>query len=906
MSSVPRSARLKATDTQASATIHLAETSTLPPELIQSPMNKRYKRRAAAAPVQEQPAAKSAKKAPKSAVQKTNTKKRPTRPVSTGDVLAALPQEIFDLIVDNIKDSNTLSRLSRTCKKYHSLVKPQLYKRISVQVSFHAHIPRFIRTLEPLLTVAQRKELKKVGKYKGQREDYPKIDIHEKPEIANHVRQIFFDTGDPGQSHRQIIDRYVEETLKTLTNLEVVETRVLNESVAESLAALKSLQALHLPSVKWQKGALKPLNTIQNLKHLYLETDGFHDDADLENPLQTLIFNSRSTLRSLHLKTTFGSLYCLDNWQKMIQASGTPSNQTHHLISLKSFSLTRTSIDLTLHNALVRIIDFVGLEELSLDDLGGDTAPLFQHLGSEYSAAQGRDVKLRTLTLDMTRHDSGMSRDVKRAIFDAKYRFLSSFDALTSLELVDYSQSRAEVPQPELTDKLLEPILKHKNLTRLSFLFNELDENKIPYLSAAALAKIIATLPKLQHLQFAPKDCDIEGIAKVLARATNLRSINLFPTRHFFKLDYTQRDEKRLETLTTILQAALSRDSHSNGKDFEWEEHSKLRRVDINHHKWEVASKFGKRQKGMKKPDKFKVEGNSQREVMYRDITDSERPWLYESGFDLGFAWMNKVANDLDLDKKGFEQRNWHVYLSILAKPSLITSTPGRSAALRFAQKYPVVLLARRPESYESTLADVKKAGGRAIGISADVSDPASLKKAFEGISKELPDSKLAAAIYNAGGGFSRRPFLEATEDDLNASIDGSIRAFFHFAQATLPHLLDAVPDSPYPPTLIITGATASVRGTALFGVFAAGKWAQRALGQSLAREYGPKGVHVAHAIIDGVIDIPRTRGLSVNNGAEDGKISPDAIAESYWNLHTQHRSAFSHEIDIRPYVERF
>ncbi|KAM0558104.1 hypothetical protein ACHAPJ_005271 [Fusarium lateritium] len=232
----------------------------------------------------------------------------------------------------------------------------------------------------------------------------------------------------------------------------------------------------------------------------------------------------------------------------------------------------------------------------------------------------------------------------------------------------------------------------------------------------------------------------------------------------------------------------------------------------------------------------------------------------------------------------------------------------GRSTALRFAQKYPVVLLARRPESYESTLADVKKAGGKAIGISADVSDPASLKKAFEQISKELPDSKLAAAIYNAGGGHAKKPFLELTEDDLNASIDGSItsRAFFHFAQASLPLLHEAVPDSPYPPSLIITGATASVRGTAQFSTFAAGKWAQRAIGQSIAREYGPKGVHVAHAVIDGVIDIPRTKGYNVNNGAEDGKISPDAIAEAYWNLHTQHRSAFTHEIDIRPYVEKW
>ncbi|KAK6723738.1 hypothetical protein QX201_002549 [Fusarium graminearum] len=231
----------------------------------------------------------------------------------------------------------------------------------------------------------------------------------------------------------------------------------------------------------------------------------------------------------------------------------------------------------------------------------------------------------------------------------------------------------------------------------------------------------------------------------------------------------------------------------------------------------------------------------------------------------------------------------------------------GRSVALRFAQKYPVVLFARRPESYESTVADVEKAGGKAIGITADVADPASLKKAFDDINKQFPNSHLAAAVYNVGsGGFAKKPFLEQTEKDLDASIDGSIRSFFHFAQATIPHLLEAVPESHYPPTLILTGATASIKGSPQFSTFAAGKWGQRAMHQSLAREFGPKGVHVAHAIIDGVIDIPRTKEWAANDGADDGKISPDAIAEAYWNLHTQHRSAFTQEIDIRPYVEKW
>jgi NAD(P)-dependent dehydrogenase (short-subunit alcohol dehydrogenase family) len=104
-------------------------------------------------------------------------------------------------------------------------------------------------------------------------------------------------------------------------------------------------------------------------------------------------------------------------------------------------------------------------------------------------------------------------------------------------------------------------------------------------------------------------------------------------------------------------------------------------------------------------------------------------------------------------------------------------------------------------------------------------------------------------------------------------------KGFYLFAQATLPLLLDAVPTSPHPPSLIITGATASLRGSATMSSFASGKFALRATGQSLAREFGPKGVHVAHAIIDGVIDIPRTQDWPVNGGVEDGKINSDAVS---------------------------
>lgn len=108
-------------------------------------------------------------------------------------------------------------------------------------------------------------------------------------------------------------------------------------------------------------------------------------------------------------------------------------------------------------------------------------------------------------------------------------------------------------------------------------------------------------------------------------------------------------------------------------------------------------------------------------------------------------------------------------------------------------------------------------------------------------------------------------------------SADGDVyrRGGFNFAKNTLPLLLKAT-GLEYPPTLIFTGATASLKGSAQFAAFSTGKFALRALAQSLAREFGPKGVHVSHVIVDGVIDIPRTKAWKFEH--EDAKLSPDAV----------------------------
>ena len=108
-----------------------------------------------------------------------------------------------------------------------------------------------------------------------------------------------------------------------------------------------------------------------------------------------------------------------------------------------------------------------------------------------------------------------------------------------------------------------------------------------------------------------------------------------------------------------------------------------------------------------------------------------------------------------------------------------------------------------------------------------------------------------------------------------------SSRGAFLFSQHVLPLLLNSTtmpsPQLPHPPTLIFTGATAAIKGSAMTSAFSTGKFALRSLTQSLAKEFGPKGIHVCHAIVDGVIDTPKTKGFM--EGVEGGKISPEAVS---------------------------
>jgi NADP-dependent 3-hydroxy acid dehydrogenase YdfG len=222
----------------------------------------------------------------------------------------------------------------------------------------------------------------------------------------------------------------------------------------------------------------------------------------------------------------------------------------------------------------------------------------------------------------------------------------------------------------------------------------------------------------------------------------------------------------------------------------------------------------------------------------------------------------------------------------------------GAAVARRFAKEgYAVALMARRAESLREIEQSIVAAGGKAISVAVDAADAASVAAAFADVRARLGDPEVF--VHNASA-FQRGSVLDLTPEQVESCWRVSCLGAFLAVREVAPAMVARGRG-----TVLLTGATASLRGSAGFASFAIGKFGLRAFGQSLARELHPKGVHVAHVIIDGQIDTPSLRAMMPGRAAET-MLSPDAIAETYWQLHRQDRTAWTQELDIRPAVENF
>jgi NAD(P)-dependent dehydrogenase (short-subunit alcohol dehydrogenase family) len=224
----------------------------------------------------------------------------------------------------------------------------------------------------------------------------------------------------------------------------------------------------------------------------------------------------------------------------------------------------------------------------------------------------------------------------------------------------------------------------------------------------------------------------------------------------------------------------------------------------------------------------------------------------------------------------------------------------GGAIARRFAREgFTACVVRRNADKLVPLVERIAAEGGRARAFGTDARKEEAMVALVETIEREI--GAIEAAVFNVGGNVSF-PIRETT-----ARVYYKVWEMACFAGFLLGREAAKVMVPRGRGTILFTGASASLRGRAGFAAFSGAKHALRALAQSMAKELGPQGIHVAHVVIDGAIDtewirqnFPQRAALK----AQDGILDPDAIAENYWTIHQQPRSAWTHELDLRPWTE--
>ena len=226
----------------------------------------------------------------------------------------------------------------------------------------------------------------------------------------------------------------------------------------------------------------------------------------------------------------------------------------------------------------------------------------------------------------------------------------------------------------------------------------------------------------------------------------------------------------------------------------------------------------------------------------------------------------------------------------------------GGAIARRFAREGYIACVTRRSaDKLAPLVAQIEAAGGKAVPFGSDARNEDEVIKLVEHIEREI--APIEVAVFNIGGNV-RFGITETTTRVYTKVWEMGALAGFLMGREVAKVMLPRERGS-----IFFTGATASLRGRDGFAAFAGAKHALRALAQSMARELGPKGIHVAHLVIDGAIDTAFIRDTFPERyklKEKEGIVNPDAIAEAYWQLHTQPKNAWTHEMDLRPWMEPF
>jgi NAD(P)-dependent dehydrogenase (short-subunit alcohol dehydrogenase family) len=230
----------------------------------------------------------------------------------------------------------------------------------------------------------------------------------------------------------------------------------------------------------------------------------------------------------------------------------------------------------------------------------------------------------------------------------------------------------------------------------------------------------------------------------------------------------------------------------------------------------------------------------------------------------------------------------------------------GGAIARRFARGgYTACVTRRSLEALQPLVEQIRAEGGVAHGFASDARKEEEVVALVEQIESTV--GPIEVLVFNIGANVPCSILDETARKYFKIWEMACFGGFLNGREVARRMVKRASPERRQ--TILFTGATASLRGASGFAAFAGAKHALRALAQSMARELGPLGIHVAHTVIDGAIDTEFIRSNFPQRYAlkdQDGILNPEHIAESYWMLHQQPRDAWTHELDLRPYMEKF
>lgn len=231
----------------------------------------------------------------------------------------------------------------------------------------------------------------------------------------------------------------------------------------------------------------------------------------------------------------------------------------------------------------------------------------------------------------------------------------------------------------------------------------------------------------------------------------------------------------------------------------------------------------------------------------------------------------------------------------------------GAVATLAAKNGLHVFIAGRTQSKLDALVADIQAEGGTATGVVADCTQPGDVDALFQQIAQH--EQPLRFAVHNMAAPNLPTGFLDTSSEFFETHWRRSVFAGYNVGQAVVRQMLTQ--QGPHRGTLVYTGASGSLRGKAKFAAFASAKAGLRAMAQSIAREFGPQGIHVGHVVIDGIIDGQFVRDAGgdlaktwLESKGKDGSLKPDEIAKAFWMLHSQELSAWTHELDLRPFKE--